>query len=319
MSGAMPGAGVRDLDADVVGRRHAGELAPARLGLGHVLRADRHGSAVRHGVPGIHGEVDDHLFELVHVGLDEPEVASLAHLELDALSEEALQEERQVGERLAELHGLRAERLAAREGEQLAHQARRPVRVLLDLHQVLERRVRRPVAREQQVRVADDGLEDVVEVVRDAAGELADRLHLLRLDELLLEEPLLGRVERVEDRPLAQGRVAVRHGADPEPGRTPALPRQRDVERAALARCRGGERRFEPRPVGRGDEVERGGAAAARAGARRRRASGRTGSIPGCGIRVERRDGERRGIEEARESAPRPPAALLELRHPASG
>jgi hypothetical protein len=35
--------------------------------------------------------------------------------------------------------------------------------------------------------VAGDGHQKVVEVVRDSAGELADRLHLLRLPELLLE------------------------------------------------------------------------------------------------------------------------------------
>ena len=38
--------------------------------------------------------------------------------------------------------------------------------------------------------------EQVVEVVRDAAGQLADRLHLAGLDELLLEPPLRGDVEQ---------------------------------------------------------------------------------------------------------------------------
>ena len=39
----------------------------------------------------------------------------------------------------------------------------------------------------QQVAVADHRGHQVVEVVRDPAGELADRLHLLRLAQLLLE------------------------------------------------------------------------------------------------------------------------------------
>jgi hypothetical protein len=39
--------------------------------------------------------------------------------------------------------------------------------------------------------VAGDAGEDVVEVVGDAAGELADRLHLLRLAQLALELGLL--------------------------------------------------------------------------------------------------------------------------------
>src|SRR3712207_8400588 len=53
-------------------------------------------------------------------------------------------------------------------------------------------------------------LEDVVEVVRNAARELAYGLHLLRLGELLLQHALLGRVQRVEDRPLAIGGIGVR-------------------------------------------------------------------------------------------------------------
>ena len=40
---------------------------------------------------------------------------------------------------------------------------------------------------QQQIAVADHRGHQIVEVVRDAAGELADRLHLLRLAQLLLE------------------------------------------------------------------------------------------------------------------------------------
>ena len=52
---------------------------------------------------------------------------------------------------------------------------------------------RRVLARRRHV--ADDGGQDVVEVVRDAAGERADRLHLLRVAQLRLERgaALLGR------------------------------------------------------------------------------------------------------------------------------
>ena len=41
---------------------------------------------------------------------------------------------------------------------------------------------------------ADDDREHIVEIVRDAAGELADRLHLLRLAQLLLGGGALGRL-----------------------------------------------------------------------------------------------------------------------------
>ena len=42
------------------------------------------------------------------------------------------------------------------------------------------------------LQVADDAGQDVVEVVGDAAGQLADRLHLLRLPQLGLELGMLG-------------------------------------------------------------------------------------------------------------------------------
>ena len=56
---------------------------------------------------------------------------------------------------------------------------------------------------QQHVREAEDGGQHVVEVVRDAAGELADDLHLLALRELRFERLLLGGVDDVEDRRLA--------------------------------------------------------------------------------------------------------------------
>ena len=44
---------------------------------------------------------------------------------------------------------------------------------------------------QQHVGVTGDDREQVVEVVRDAAGQLAERFHLLRLEQLLLQPPLL--------------------------------------------------------------------------------------------------------------------------------
>jgi hypothetical protein len=55
------------------------------------------------------------------------------------------------------------------------------------------------VTHQQQVAEADHRGQQVVEVVGDAAGELADRLHLLRLGELHLELLALGDVDEVGD------------------------------------------------------------------------------------------------------------------------
>ena len=56
----------------------------------------------------------------------------------------------------------------------------------------------------------DDG-EDIVEVVCDAAGQLADGFHLLRLAELGFRGLLLGQVAADEEVPLDR----LRPGADP--------------------------------------------------------------------------------------------------------
>ncbi len=61
---------------------------------------------------------------------------------------------------------------------------------------------------EQHVGEAEDGGQHVVEVVRDAARELADDLHLLALRELRFERLLLGGVDDVEDRRLARRSAA---------------------------------------------------------------------------------------------------------------
>ena len=52
---------------------------------------------------------------------------------------------------------------------------------------------------ERHLAEADDGGQQVVEVVGDAAGQLPDRFHLLRLPELLLEPLQLGDVAREAD------------------------------------------------------------------------------------------------------------------------
>ncbi len=140
----------------------------------------------------------------------------------------------EIRQRLAELDHLRAQRLLAREREQLPHQARGPVGVLPDLHDVLERRIGRLVRVQQEVGRHHDGAEQIVEVVRDAAGEPADRLHLLLLRDLVFERALLGGVERVDDRRLLVALLLLDRG-HVEAGRAIAGAFERGVDRGDLA------------------------------------------------------------------------------------
>ena len=131
--------------------------------------------SVGHGVAGVDREVDDDLLELAGIGADRAEVAAVLDDQLDGLAEQPLQQMRHLGDHVGKLEHLRAQRLLAREGEQLAGQAGGAVRVRLDLLDVVIVAVARRVAHQHQVAMADDRGQDVVEVVRDAAGELADR------------------------------------------------------------------------------------------------------------------------------------------------
>ena len=79
--------------------------------------------------------------------------------------------------------------LAAAEGEQLARQPGGALGGLRDLLRGTRAGVVQIGHRQQRCVAVDDG-EDVVEIVRDAAGELADGLHFLRLAQLFLQPPL---------------------------------------------------------------------------------------------------------------------------------
>ena len=91
------------------------------------------------------------------------------------------------------------------------------------------------------VEVADDRGQQIVEVVRDATGELADRLHLLRLSQRILGTASLGHVaqdERHEHGAEQQASEARQSRDDEGPGRR--------VRRSARTRRRGAP--TSPRP-----------------------------------------------------------------------
>ncbi len=88
-----------------------------------------------------------------------------------------------------DVHDPGREELAAREGEQLGGERRGSLRRVADLAQVGGGRVAVPDPPAEQLGVAEDAGEEVVEVVSDAAGEPADRLEPLRLVKLALHVP----------------------------------------------------------------------------------------------------------------------------------
>ena len=148
-------------------------------------------AAVRHGVARVDAQVEQRVFELVGIDQRRPQAAGADHLDRDVRARRVrrIRSSMPAISRLTSV-GLRIERLAAREGEQPVGQrrgARRPT--LWRGRRCSARRRRcRPCAMRccSSSRLPVMPGQQVVEVMRDAAGELADRLHLLRLAQLLL-------------------------------------------------------------------------------------------------------------------------------------
>ena len=125
--------------------------------------------------------------------------------ELHRLAEQALEQMRHFADHVGQLQHLRAQRLLARESEQLAGQASGAVGVGFDLLDIVIIAVAGRVAHHHQVAMADDRGQDIVEIMRHAAGQLADRLHFGRLRNLALQFGFLAIVlEQDQHRRIAQ-------------------------------------------------------------------------------------------------------------------
>jgi hypothetical protein len=107
--------------------------------------------------------------------------------QLDVLAEQGTQHRSELADHFAEIERLLRDDLAPAECEKLARQARRPFGGGRDLGNLdLERVIGSEVAGEE-VAQPGDRREHIVEIVRDGAGKASERLHLLRLAQLLLE------------------------------------------------------------------------------------------------------------------------------------
>src|SRR5262249_17383243 len=101
--GRNAGAGILDLDEDILADRHAFILHLSALIGADIGGAQGQLAATSHGVASIDHEIDDHLLELRQVGLDRPEIALRHHVERDAFADQALQQHLEVVNHIAEL------------------------------------------------------------------------------------------------------------------------------------------------------------------------------------------------------------------------
>ena len=160
----------------------------------HVGRLDGELAAFRHRIARVHGQVHDHLLELVGIRLHAPQIRRQHRHQRDVLADQPAQQLVHLGDDDVEVqhHGL--EHLPAAVGQQLARQRGGALRRLADFLHVAALAVPRGQLAQEQLRIAQNRRQQIVEVVRDAPRELSHGLHLLGLAELLFEVPLIGDV-----------------------------------------------------------------------------------------------------------------------------
>ena len=183
--GRHAGAGVGDAHGQIL---PGFEVAFARGALVEpaVGGLDRDPAALRHRVACVDAEVQDRVFELVGIDHRGPYARRADHLQRDAGADGALDEIAEIGDQPVDVGRLGIERLAARKGEQpVGQRCRAPRRAERRGGVAIE--VADTPLRDAHLHHLDrarDAGEHVVEIVRQAAGELADRLHLLRLPQM---------------------------------------------------------------------------------------------------------------------------------------
>ena len=155
---------------------------------------------------------------------------------------------------------------------------------------------------QQEVGRHHDGGEHVVEVVGDAAGQLADRFHLLGLVALVLGDALAGGVEHVDDRGLGLAVVLLdRRDVEAAPALVGAAEGCLDRRNLALASGRALDRGIQRLAVAFGDDGQDRAALGVLEGCREQAGKQRIGARDLSGL-VDRGDRHRRRLEEAHEA-----------------
>ncbi len=200
-------AGVGQGQQDVTARPDLGAQPCVRLIESDVGRLNGQPAAARHGVARVDGQVHQHLFDLAGIGADAPQVRSQDGGNRDVFAQETTQHLLDADDDGVEVEDLGRQHLLAAEGQELARQRRRSLPGLAHLFQQRSHAVLGREGGQQRVTVAKDDRQQIVEIVGHAAGESADRLHLLGLQKLRFQPTT--RADVMEDQHGAAQTAAV--------------------------------------------------------------------------------------------------------------
>ena len=202
----MPRAGIADGQQDIGAGLGVRVVQRVVLVQHDVAGLDRQLAALRHGIARVHREVEQGGLQLRGIDHGQPDLAFRAGFQLHLFSEGSPQQMVGFQDDLVQIDHARLQRLLSREGQQAAHEIGAAIGGLQgDLGGLAGARVcAGPFG--QHVQIADDHGQEIVEVVGDAAGQLADAFHLLRLGQLAFRHPAIGHI-------LADGDDAGRGGS----------------------------------------------------------------------------------------------------------
>src|SRR5581483_7013989 len=173
-------AGVAHLDLDEVA-----DEVPALFIECDITGTDAQRAAFRHRVARIEPDIEQRQLELAGVDLDRPESWRNVDDDADVAAQRSAEQIADGVELAVEIDALRAQRLPARESKQLSGERLAALGGVTDVDdQAFELLV---VAGEPlgHIGASENDRQQIVEIVRDAPGQLSDGLHLLRLEQLL--------------------------------------------------------------------------------------------------------------------------------------
>ena len=147
-----------------------------------------------HRVPRVHHEVQHGLLEAIRVGDDRRRGRVERELEGDAVAEDLVEQLAHTEEHLVQVERLGLVDAASAERHEVVGEGGGPVGGALHRVDAGPGRVEHLEVVLEQLDLPAHHRQHVVEVVGDAAREPADRLHLLGVEQLLLEELALGDV-----------------------------------------------------------------------------------------------------------------------------
>ena len=170
------------------------------------MRPDGEVPAAGHGIPGIGGKVYQGAFGLGGVGQYIFHRFVQLTVDLDSMPDGLFDQGQDIANQFVDIHCLRRQRLASRKGKQAAGDvSTAPRRALCRRCKFRQGGILQPSPK--KLKIAQDDGQQIVEIMRDTACHLPQRIHPLRPPELLLRAFFLGNVHRHAE----HADLAVRH------------------------------------------------------------------------------------------------------------